>query len=195
MLLHKINVQALSLCVCLFGIILHTNTVWRYRLVVRDEPRIMGVPAPFMYCAVSFSLIAFFLIWFIKATQNHDTARPVRKGRIRGAMPPWQECILCSFGVLVGTIATSLFINSRLDKSAARTYQPKITKMYTKRGPEGRREGRLSGYIRLADWKQMQSEIDLEVSDEIFETYKTGEKINITTKSGFLGYEWIVSLN
>lgn len=188
-LLRKLNVTALSLCLFVLGIIIHTNTFWRYRLVVRDEPRMMGAPASFTLCGVLFSIIMLCTIWFIVATQKRERGGEISAKRTSGADSLWGNALLCVTGMMSGTVGAGLLVNARFDKSVAQTHQAEITRMYTKRGPEGRREGRLSGYIRVTDWKGRQSEIELKVDDQIFDAHKIGEKINITTKSGFFGYE------
>jgi heme exporter protein D len=189
-LLDKLGIGGISLLVLFAGVIIHINTLWRYRLVLRDEPRILGAPAPFVYTGALFSLIVLFIIWVIAADQNRRIGWGVREGRTRASPLQWEDVILCVVpGVMLGTIGTALFINSYFDRGPEKSHISKVTQMYTRKGSKGGQ----SYYMCLADWKNSQSQVNLAFDCQTFNAHRTGEQVVIKTKHGFLGYEWITN--
>jgi hypothetical protein len=187
-LLGIIGIGGLSIFILLAGALIYFDTIWRYRLVLRDEPLILGVPAPFCYLGVVCSLLILWIVRVVAAAQNRRIGWGIKVGRDRGGALQWEDVILCViFGAMLGTIGTALFINSHFDKSPEQSHLSKVTQMYTRTGSRGAR----SYYICLTDWKNPQAQINLAFDREIFDSHQVGELVTIKTKRGFLGYEWI----
>lgn len=116
-LLKKIGIGGLSFLIFLVGASIYGNTMWRYRLVLRDEPLILGAPAPFVYAGVIVSCILLLILWCLSIIQNRHIGWGLRERRTRSNPLLWEDIILFVVpGSMVGTVGTALFINSYFDK-------------------------------------------------------------------------------
>lgn len=81
-----------------------------------------------------------------------------------------------------------LIINGTFDKSSPETYTVKVTEKDVKSSL--RRHGY---YIYCEDWLDSTRDVQISVNPSRYKTVEVGDTIQVVTKQGFLGYEWIVN--
>lgn len=95
---------------------------------------------------------------------------------------------LLGFPLLMCATQIGIIINGALDESQTQTFH---TVVVSKRESHGVRGG-MHYYIRVEDWYDLHQTVQVKVSHSNYETIQIGDSLDIKTKSGYLGYEWMI---
>lgn len=98
---------------------------------------------------------------------------------------------LGAFGfTIIFLISVVYFVNCFFDRSKLETHEVFISDVESY--PAGRRS-RKSNFIFFPDWKYPGKTIRFQDPTDFYSTVKIGDKIEIDTMKGYLGFEWIKS--
>ena len=190
-LLDKIGIGGLSLLIALAGVAIHLEAVRNFRLVLRDEPQIAGAPTVFVVAGMLFSLLILLWFWLLTLLQNRRIGWGIGAGQTRGTLG-WEQVIVGAvIGGLFGTIGSAFFLNGFFDHSPEQTQRCVVKQLIVKESDKGVR----SHYLIVTDWKAPHKTVQLFVGGKNFDCYRVGKHLNIKTKRGWLGYEWITKLD
>ena len=90
--------------------------------------------------------------------------------------------------VLLGLSRLGLYINGALDKSNPQSFS---TVVINKKGLTSK--GSTSWYLDVRDWRNPPGKVRLSATKSQYDTLAIGSALPVVTKSGFLGYEWLIS--
>jgi magnesium-transporting ATPase (P-type) len=79
--------------------------------------------------------------------------------------------------------------NGFLDGSSSRTLEQIVSSMDISRNKQG-----TSHYVYVSDWQKPQSTVRLSVGRDFYQRIQIGTKIQVTTKPGLLGAEWVADI-
>jgi hypothetical protein len=171
------------------GIAVYLLTIWRYRLVLRDELLFLNLPAPIIAGSVMLGALSLWIFKELASKHGLTIGWGLREGRTRGGPLQWEDVLFCSIiGGLTLGVGLSLFLNCAGDTGPMRTYRTTVLEKKHRTGK--------GGYYRfvLTDWKRPDSQITLFVTCDLYDSLHVGQSVPIRTKAGGLGYEWIVEM-
>lgn len=173
------------------GLYLWASQTGGHPLILRNEVKIFGSPLPILGFGVFVCFIVVILIELVTIIQNRRLEWGWRVGRHRGSPLQWEDIIFFTVpSTFLGTIGLVLWLNSYLDMGSAQTYQAQVVERYVRTGSRGSE----SCYFRTSDWKKVINTLDLHVRCDIYYADQTSNSIEVITKSGFFGYEWVVDI-
>ncbi len=99
--------------------------------------------------------------------------------------------LLVSFPSTIFFTHAALIANGILDFSEQRTYNTVVLRKFT-REPRRKRYEKLR-YADIRDWRISSDTVRLELERQEYDAIEIDSSVRVVIKSGFLGYEWIVS--
>ncbi len=93
-------------------------------------------------------------------------------------------------GFILGTMGFLVFTNGYMDQSDVHYYNAVVQDKYITTNKNSK-----SYHITVNNWNNPEKHIKLSVSSSDYEDYDNGDSVNIRTKKGYWGYEWIISYN
>lgn len=175
-----IPLSILSLCFFIFGF-LPMPWASRYPVVWRDS---MFMNAPISLCLASF-LSSVVIVCFINRWAMKNWDLPINL--------MWSYGIWLCIGLpmTLGFTQAGLVLNGAADTSQTQIFQTKVT---SKRiSNSGKSKNKPSWYLNIRDWKHEKGTVQIEVSWFRYDQTAIGEPVQVITKPGYLGYEWLVS--
>lgn len=95
--------------------------------------------------------------------------------------------VLLLVPLFLNAMAGGLLLNGALDNSNVARHQPAIIHKET-----GRSKGRTRWLLHIRDWHNSEEIVYLFVDQTFYEAHAVGSKIEVNTRNGFFGYEWLV---
>jgi hypothetical protein len=151
------------------------SIVWRYSMFLNAPNLLVGISTIIVAFAV-----APIITWFKKQVTSHPRNSNPNNGI-------WIPILLIAFPLLMCTTQIGIVINGALDKSEAKTFH---TVVLTKWEVHTMRAN--SRYIKVEDWNNPGKSVQISISDSNYRAIQIGDSINIVTKKGMFGYEWMV---
>lgn len=90
------------------------------------------------------------------------------------------------FPLFLSFVGLGLLLNGALDNSSVKTHQSTI--IYK----EVINARTTSWKLHIEDWGESNRVVYLFVNPDFYETHLAGTEIEVKTKDGFLGYEWLI---
>jgi len=117
----------------------------------------------------------------------------VLMGRFLRAKPDafraWLTWSILGFGVLpLLAVGGALILNGSLDASTPAVHTMLIRNMKTTR-----HKNSTSYYMELKSWRPGEIGVEIKVPGSFYGRHSVGRSATVTTKSGWLGWEWVVS--
>lgn len=114
-------------------------------------------------------------------------------GRLLRAKPDafraWLTWCFVGLGVLpLLAVGSILVLNGSQDKSAPVVHTAPILNMRTTR-----HKNSTSYYMQLKSWRPGESSVEIKVPGSYYSNHTLSKTANVTTKSGWLGWEWVAS--
>jgi uncharacterized protein (UPF0248 family) len=151
--------------------------VWRYSMY-------LNAPNPI----VTISIISAVILVIPLHILLKRTTKPMKNSKINPGIYYIDFVIIFSFITLFTQLG--LIVNGAFDNTESETYIVRVTDKQI-------HHPKLSYtdyYIYIEDWSDAESKIQIRVDGlSRYETVKIGDSIQVVTKKGFLGYEWIVN--
>ncbi len=94
-----------------------------------------------------------------------------------------------AFSLLLVFSQAGLIANGMLDKSTVQSWDATVVDKTTIIGYRGA----VSYYALVRDWASEEKTVRLEVTEAHYKTIQRGDTIQVKTKRGFFGYEWVVN--
>ncbi len=148
---------------------------WRYNMFMNAPNSLVIVS--FILAIMLVLPLHFFLI---------RTVKVLNESRINPAI--YYIDFVAIFALLFVFTQSGLIANGMLDKTTAKTYTAKVIDKDVKYARFGE-----SYYVYLEDWSNSENTVQIRVNDSKYESIVLGETLQVVTKQGFLGYEWIVN--
>lgn len=107
--------------------------------------------------------------------------------------PPFSErpalwiSISLWFPLFLNVVVVGLLLNGALDNSNVTRHQPTIIHR-----EKGDYKGRTIRQLQIRDWRNSEEVVYLSVDQTFFEAHQVKDKIEVNTRNGFFGYEWLV---
>ena len=127
---------------------------------------------------IYFGIISVLFLWF-----SLDSL----KGRSYSHYEWISVALISMIGIFFLVSGIRLYINGKNDKSEIRKIDTIILKKYYSRSKNG-----TSYYLILQSWRKDKIYEKIKVSPAVYSKSKTEAPIVIYTKSGYLGYEWLI---
>jgi hypothetical protein len=166
----------LILLACAIGLLFFYEQ--QYEVIQRPS---MFLNAPISLLLVSF-LIACGLIVMLAVLVRRYIPYPPFSER-----PALWISVLLWFPLFLNVVAVGLLLNGALDNSNVTRHQPTIIYKGT-----GNYKGRRIWQLHIRDWRNSEEIVYLSVNQTFFEAHAVGSKIEVSTRNGVFGYEWLV---
>ena len=194
-MLAKIGIGGLACLVGFGGFAIWFFARRKHRLIFRDEAVWLGAPTVFVVAGLVLSIFVFLFLRSLARAQNRRIGWKLKgqSSGLRRDVLGWEEVLYAVVsGTLLGTIGLGLRINCDLDLSSPQTYHPTILKLRTT-GGGGSRGGQVYYHFKLEDWRKPGGTVEPTLNRALYLKHKDGDVLEITTKKGLLGYEWVVA--
>jgi hypothetical protein len=147
--------------------------VWRYSMFMNAPNALVAVSLIVVACVV-----APINAWFKKQIVSHAGNSP--------NTGIWIPILLIGFPLLMCITQIGIILNGALDKSEAETFHTIVVSKREVRIPKP------GTYVKIEDWENPNRLVQLKVSESNYNSIQIGDSIQIVTRSGFLGFEWVI---
>ena len=151
------------------------SIVWRYSMFMNTPNTMLAVSTILTACTV-----APIYKWLNKQI------KPPRESNTNYGV--YLFVFLIGFPILMCTTQLGIIINGVFDDSETQTFR---TVIISKRETHAARGGK-QYYIRVEDWHDPHHTVQVMASKSNYGIIEIGDTLDIRTKRGFLGYEWMV---
>lgn len=144
----------------------------------------IGLPRMLFYLSLALGAVYFLgMVWWVrphlKACSASDSKAPLSNHIFL-----YFVMLFLTLPAIFSTWGIGTFLNGRLDSSPPRTRKVKVTKKVMLS---------VTPYYLAQDWKNPLGWVYFMAHDQFVKEHPLGSTFTITTKSGWLGYEWYVS--
>jgi len=115
------------------------------------------------------------------------TTKPLKNAKVNPTI--YYIDFVAVFSLLFFFTQLGLIVNGSFDKTFPENYTVRVTGKDIKHP----KIDYTNYYIYLEDWSDSGNNIQIRVNNSGYEAVKVGDSIQVVTKKGFLGYEWIVN--
>ena len=165
-----------------------------YQLLLHNAPQVLGAPTKWVVAGIATSIIALGVFTILASSIDFNLqwdTPALFQFRRYGQLYTWFDVIIAvSASATLATIGAFFFANGYFDQSLPQAHWSSVVDKsisHSSRGGD-------SYYLQVSDWLPNEPPMQVQVNAASYNSHQIGQPIALSTKSGFLGAQWLLQM-